>query len=299
MLILVIESMNLNTLSSQNIPPHVLSSPIGWCLQWFWSYIWWRYKMNVHWFRITKQFGYRLTYVFVGAQLSAAQFIQQSMSYEELHDIVSLLHTLYLVLVPIHITTNSINIPNLLVLEECLNLISLAVLGPISFLLITVVLYTPCANIPNIPPHHKKSTFHHHILHCTKNWLCNPHHQTPSCFIVSLKIRLPSLLWSILPLHNLDKNITTEMAQYMLCHSFPKVWGLLGRTTQPGPTLFFHIIIDSYKQEIQPGMNLVDMLALNTSTNSRTWKKLSTQCGLSSSVHLSHASIFSNLERIM
>ena len=90
-------------------------------------------KINVHWFRITKYFGYRLTSIFVGAPRFATPFIQKFMSAEDLCDIVGLLHTLYLVLVPIQITTNSINIPNLLVSEACLNGISLAVLGPIYF----------------------------------------------------------------------------------------------------------------------------------------------------------------------
>ena len=88
-------------------------------------------KMNVHWFRITKYFGYHLTSIFVGAQSFATPLRQRAMSAEELHEIISLLHTLYIVLMPIHINTNRINIPNLLVLEECLNGISLVVLGPI------------------------------------------------------------------------------------------------------------------------------------------------------------------------
>ena len=72
-------------------------------------------KMNVHWFRITKTFVYRLTSIFVGAQRFATQFRQQATSAEELHDIVSILYTLYLVLVPININKNSIKNPNRLV----------------------------------------------------------------------------------------------------------------------------------------------------------------------------------------
>ena len=72
-------------------------------------------NINVHWFRITKSFGYRLTSIFVGARRFETPFRKRSMSAEELHEIISLLHTLYLLLMPIHITTNSINIPNLLV----------------------------------------------------------------------------------------------------------------------------------------------------------------------------------------
>ena len=90
-------------------------------------------KMNVHWFRITKYFGYCLSSVFVGARRFATPFRQRDTSAEELHDIIILFHTLYLVLVTIHITTNSMSIPNLLVLEEFLIGISLAVLGPIVF----------------------------------------------------------------------------------------------------------------------------------------------------------------------
>ena len=74
------------------------------------------HKMNLHWLRITKHFGYCLTSIFVGARRLATPFIQRSMSAEELHEIISLLHTLYIVLMPIHINTNSINILNLLVL---------------------------------------------------------------------------------------------------------------------------------------------------------------------------------------
>ena len=74
-------------------------------------------KMNIHWFRITKPFGYRLTFIFVGARRFATSFRQQSMSAEELHFMVSLFHTLYLVLVHIHITTDRINTPKLLVSE--------------------------------------------------------------------------------------------------------------------------------------------------------------------------------------
>ena len=88
-------------------------------------------KMNAHWFRITKPFGYRLTSILVGAWRFATPFRQRAMSAEELRDIFILLHAPYLVLVPINITTNSINIPNLLVSEACLNSISLAVLGPV------------------------------------------------------------------------------------------------------------------------------------------------------------------------
>ena len=92
-------------------------------------------KMNIHWFRITKYFGYNLTSIFIGAQRFRTPFRQQAMSADELHGTISLLHTLYLVLLSIHITTNSLNIPNLLVSEECLNGTSLAVLGPIYFFL--------------------------------------------------------------------------------------------------------------------------------------------------------------------
>ena len=92
-------------------------------------------KLNVHWLRIIKPFDYRLTTILVGARRFETPFRQQSMSAEELHDIFILPHTLYLVLVPIQITTNSINTPNLLVLEECLNGIPLALIGPISIFL--------------------------------------------------------------------------------------------------------------------------------------------------------------------
>ena len=99
-----------------------------------------------------KSFGYRITSICLGVQRFATPFRRQAMSAEELHDIVSLLHKLYLVLVPIQITTTRINIPNLLVLEACLNGISLAVLGPIYiYFLITVVPYTPCAKIHTTP----------------------------------------------------------------------------------------------------------------------------------------------------
>ena len=74
-------------------------------------------KMNVHWFRITKYFGYNLTSIFIGAQRFRTPFRQQAMSSEELHEMISLLCTLYLVLVIINITTNIINTPNLLVSE--------------------------------------------------------------------------------------------------------------------------------------------------------------------------------------
>ena len=92
-------------------------------------------KMNVHWFRITKPFVCRLTSIFVGARLFVTLFRHQAMSSEELRDIVSLIYTMYHVIVPIQITTNSINIPNLLVSEACLNGVSIAVFGPISFFL--------------------------------------------------------------------------------------------------------------------------------------------------------------------
>ena len=94
----------------------------------------------------------------------------------------------------------------------------------------------------------------------------NPHHNPLSCFIVCLKIRLPSLRWLILPLHKLKEN-TTDMAHHMVCQLFPKGWGFLEITTQPGPNLFFHIIIDLSKQEIQPGMKLVEMLEFHASTS--------------------------------
>ena len=42
------------------------------------------------------------------------------------------------------------------------------------------------------------------------------------------------------------KNTTTDMAQNIVCHSFPKGWGFLGRTIQPGPNLFVHIIQEGY-----------------------------------------------------
>ena len=87
--------------------------------------------MNVNWFRITKMFGYFLTYIFVGARRFETLFRQRAMSAEDIHEIASLLHKLYLVLVTIQITTNSINTPKLLVLEAYLNCISLAVLGKI------------------------------------------------------------------------------------------------------------------------------------------------------------------------
>ena len=74
-------------------------------------------KNNVRWFRITKSFGYRLTSIFVGAQRSVTPFRQQAMSAEELHDIIIPFNTLYIVLVTMQITTNSINTPNLLVSE--------------------------------------------------------------------------------------------------------------------------------------------------------------------------------------
>ena len=74
-------------------------------------------KMNVHWFRITKSFVCHLTSIIVDARHFATPFRQQAMSDEELHEIISILHTLYLVLVPIHINTNIINIANLLVSE--------------------------------------------------------------------------------------------------------------------------------------------------------------------------------------
>ena len=73
--------------------------------------------MNVHWFRIAKYFGYHFTSIFVAAQCFATPFRQKSMSAEELHEIISLLHTLYILLIPIHINTNIINITNLLVSE--------------------------------------------------------------------------------------------------------------------------------------------------------------------------------------
>ena len=55
------------------------------------------------------------------------------MTAEDLHVIVSLLYTMYIVLVPIQINKNSINNPNLLIYKACLNGISLAVLSPIYF----------------------------------------------------------------------------------------------------------------------------------------------------------------------
>ena len=74
-------------------------------------------KKNVHWFRITKPFVYRLISIFVGSRRFVTPFRQQAMSAEDLRDMVILLYTLYLVLVPIQITTNSINTPNRLVSE--------------------------------------------------------------------------------------------------------------------------------------------------------------------------------------
>ena len=62
------------------------------------------------------------------------------------------------------------------------------------------------------------------------------------------------------------------MAQYMVCHSFPKGWGFLGRNTQPVPKLFVPVVIDSSKYDIQHGMKLVDMLALHASTKFQVWK---------------------------
>ena len=73
-------------------------------------------KKNVDWLSMKKTFGYRITSIFVGWGRFATLFRQRAMSAKEYHDIFSILHTLYLVLVPIHITKNSINTPNLLVL---------------------------------------------------------------------------------------------------------------------------------------------------------------------------------------
>ena len=135
-MISVTENRNTKTLSYQIIFPNTLFIPIGCCLIRLWSSIClWYKKMNVHWFRITKPFVYRITSIFVGAQVFLTQFRQISMSAEEPHDIFSLLYTIYLVLLTIQITKNSINIPNLLVSEACLNEVSLSVLGPISFFL--------------------------------------------------------------------------------------------------------------------------------------------------------------------
>ena len=72
-------------------------------------------KMNIHWFRITKPFGYPVTSIFVGARRFATLFKQKAISSEELYDIVSLLNKLCLILVPIQTSTNRINTPNLLI----------------------------------------------------------------------------------------------------------------------------------------------------------------------------------------
>ena len=92
-------------------------------------------KINVHWFRIKKPFGLRLTSIFVGARHFATPLRQRSMSAEELHKISILLNILYLVIVLVQINKNIINTPNLLVSEACRNGIYLALLGPISFLI--------------------------------------------------------------------------------------------------------------------------------------------------------------------
>ena len=143
------------------------------------------------------------------------------------------------------------------------------------FFFITIVPYTPCANIPSIPLRTQKSlsviadfpvSNSEFVIH-----IISP----PSCSIVHLGLRFPSLLWSILPLPKLNKKITTDMAHHMVCDLFPKGWGFLGRTTQPRPNLFVHIIIDSSNQKVRPGMKLVYMLAFYASTNFRTWKNLS------------------------
>ena len=120
---------------SQNVSPHIIHP--NWLVPAFLLvvYLVVVQQTNVHWFRITKPFGYCLTSIFSGAQRFATPFIRQAMSAEELRDIVRLLYTLYIVLVPIQITTNSINTPNLLVSEACINGIYRAVLVLFSFFL--------------------------------------------------------------------------------------------------------------------------------------------------------------------
>ena len=62
-----------------------------------------------------KFFGSRLTFMFVGARRFAKLFRKQAISAEDLHDTISLLNTIFIVLVPINTTKNGINTPNLLV----------------------------------------------------------------------------------------------------------------------------------------------------------------------------------------
>ena len=131
MLVSVTENRNVNTLSSQIFSPHIIHT--NWLVPEMVVviYLFAVQKINFHWFRIAKHFGYRLTSIFVGARRFTTPFRQKDMSDEELYDIFSLLYTLYLVLVSIQITTHSINTPKLIVLESRLNGISLAVLDPI------------------------------------------------------------------------------------------------------------------------------------------------------------------------
>ena len=130
--------------------------------------------------RITKTFGYHLISIFLSARHFATPFRQKVMSDEELHDIVSLLHTLYLVLALIQISTNKINILDLLVLESCLNGISLALIGPIYFFLDHRCPINPMRYYNYYPLNHTKDTVHKHSLPCAKQWLRHPNHQPPS-----------------------------------------------------------------------------------------------------------------------
>ena len=48
------------------------------------------------------------------------------------------------------------------------------------------------------------------------------------------------------------------MAYHIVCHLSPNGWAFLERSNQSVPNLFFHIIIESSKKEIQPEENYPD-----------------------------------------
>ena len=128
------ENRNVNTLSYQYLPPPT-HSPSQLVDAWngYGNISGCGTKNECTLVQDKNKFGYRLTYIFVGARRFTTLFRKKSMSAEDLHDIVILLYTPYLVLVPIHITTNSIKNPNLLVSEACLNGFPLSVPSNIFF----------------------------------------------------------------------------------------------------------------------------------------------------------------------